>query len=243
MCHVSPYNVPTAQGSPLPSPQPSWAECMASAREGMAFREQDEGLAVPIPAHSKAQTPPTPRPAVVATPQRPPHALLCYWCFSLLGHKHRTEGHGQARQPPALTVAPSAPCSRVGFALPLAPTVQHPLDPGFPLCGAGNGSELRSASDPGCGAQHFQQYPLFLHTGSSTGRANSWRGLTEPGVVHPWKRGGWYTGTRQTPMALPQSHTAAVAPGSAQITAQPHMEQSPCTATGQSAPTGACTCA
>lgn len=112
MCHVTPYGVPTAQGRPLPLPPPSWATRMASGRESSAFGEQDEGLAVPIPACSKVQTPTPhspPRPAVAATPQQPPHALLRCWCFSLPGHKHHAGGHGLARQPPALTAALAAP--------------------------------------------------------------------------------------------------------------------------------------
>lgn len=193
MCHVSPYNVPTAQGSPLPSPQPSWAECVASVREGMAFREQDEGLAVPVPAHSKAQTPPTPRPAVVATPQHPPHALLCCWCFSLLGHKNRTGGHGQARQPPALTVAPSAPCPRVGFALPLAPTLQHPLDPGFLSAvlemGQSSGLPLILAAV----LSTFSNTRSSFTPGAALGGQTPGEGLQSPGSCTP---GGGVTGTR-----------------------------------------------
>lgn len=48
----SPYNIPTAQDSPLPLTHPLQDKCMASVREGMASEERNDGLTVSILACS-----------------------------------------------------------------------------------------------------------------------------------------------------------------------------------------------
>lgn len=232
MCRVSPYKIPTARGSPLPSPHPSRAEHMASVRAGGdGFRGAGQGGSLCPSQHAPQRRHPPPH--VQPTSCRGSHPTAHMPCPAPL------------LQPPwppsAVPGGAGVPCPHRStggsplkgrFCFALAAALQCPLDPGFPLRGAGNGSELRCGSHPAGGARRFQRYPLSPRTRSSTKqlRARGHRGH------HPCKRGGRYRGGG-TRWWLQCGHTWPR--GSAHITARPRAEQNLRTATGQSAPMGA----